>query len=188
MPILLQACATKPIEKNPPSIDEFSLSCQKELGALNAIEVKEELPTYGFLKNQICIAQKACTLEQSFENPQWLDEVLKDFIDAYVNRTNDWKSIIDNCLKANSNSKLGALFCQKNMAQYHINIDLAAAIEKNGCGTDKDWSILETSIKECVDEAKYPIFIGPYVKNRIITYRNQVRAECKKTENKKGAE
>ncbi len=176
--LCLGACATIPYPKEIDRSLQLSGVCKSEIAQLRAIDLSTPSPTDGFVKNQLCIAQYACENQNKFDNPAWLDSVLKDFVEAYLQKTNNWNKVINKCEARNAFEPINGLFCQKDMAQYHIFTDLSYAVAKDGCGSDKDWNLLESAIRQCVNDAKYPPIMSQYVSNRVITYRNEVRAHC----------
>lgn len=176
--LFISACATIPYPQPIRNYEGLSQVCQNEIQDLRAIDLSKPMPGDGFVKNQLCIAQKVCISHEKFDDAIWLDNVLADFIDAYLQKTQNWTTIIKKCEERKTLKPLDALYCQKDMAKYHIFTDLSQAVSKNGCGTDKDWKLLENAIRQCIDDAKYLPIINQYVKNRVISYRNKVRAQC----------
>lgn len=178
--LFLNACASIPYPKPISKTDTLSQTCKTEIEELRAIDLSKPSPTDGFVKNQLCIAQKACENREKFDDAIWLDNVLHDFVEAYIQKTNDWNKVIKKCETRQIVEPFGGLFCQKDMAQYHIFTDLSHSVFAEGCGTYKDWKLLENAIRYCVKEAHYPPIISQFVKNRVITYRDQVRNQCLK--------
>lgn len=77
------------------------------------------------------------------------------------------------------------LVCQKEMAAYHIKTDLQASVNKNGCGTQKDWDQIGAWLKACVDTGVKEDIIfgfesaGSLVASVILAWdRSSVRNAC----------
>lgn len=51
---------------------------------LEFTKIPKSDPTYGFYRNQVCIADKACSNKRQLENAVWLDNVVYDFITPLV--------------------------------------------------------------------------------------------------------
>ena len=71
------------------------------------------------------------------------------------------------------------------MAEYHISADLQASLNKNGCGTSKDWDLIGDWLKECVeagikdDGIINPLELGTaYAFYTVKAERNKVREQC----------
>ena len=118
----------------------------------SARKVKEVLktipktdPTYGFYRNQDCVASKSCADSSKLDSSPWLNNVVNDFIKPLVDESGDWKDIKASC---NNPFVLHAI-CQKRMAEYHIDTDLQNSVNKNGCGTDKDWDQIGVTVELC---------------------------------------
>lgn len=157
-----------------------TFGCGKSVEDLKrAPEKAEGDPTSLFHKNQICIAEKSCPLRCSMDNCKWIDMVVPDFIDPYVKKEGEWKTIEDEC----RNSMLigwewaARTACGNKMATYHIREDLISSLVKNGCGSDGDWDAIYNVIKQCnkenVGEAQ-----GLAANILVKIYRNNVRKKC----------
>ena len=106
-------------------------------------------PTYGFYRNQDCIANKSCKEKAQLDNPTWLDHVVYDFITPLVEEEGEWKEKKQQC----NTLWIGAgIRCQQIMAEYHISEDLQNSVNRNGCGTQEDWDQIGVWLKECVDK------------------------------------
>ena len=152
--------------------------CYQRVRELEKLPLDATDPTDGFLRNQHCIALKACQHKPEFENPVWLDQVMADFIDPYTQQQRDWGKVMAHCQQRSTANPLRNLLCQREMARYHIFTDLRGALAHDGCSTAADWQRLEGYISGCIDEADYPPLLSDYIKNRVVTYRNRVRQQC----------
>lgn len=139
-------------------------------------------PTYGFYRNQVCIADKSCASKASLDNAGWLDNVVNDFITPLVKEEGKWKSIKAKCL---TYRHFAGLNCQDDMAKYHIKEDLQASVNKNGCGTEKDWDKIGAWLKACVDTGVKEDVVfgfesaGGWVASVILAWnRDAVRSAC----------
>lgn len=179
--MLVTGCTTAPPInrwKSTTAIASSNDSCYQRVRDLEKLPRDAANPTEGFLSNQHCIALKACQHKQEFEQPAWLAQVMRDFIDPYTQRQQGWSKVIAHCQQRSSVNPLRNLLCQRDMARYHIFNDLRGALAHDGCSTPADWQRLEGYISSCVDEAGYPRVLSDYIKNRVITYRNRVRQQC----------
>jgi hypothetical protein len=149
-------------------------------------------PTYGFYRNQNCIADKSCSNAMLLDSGKWLGNVVNDFIAPLVNESGDWKTIKKDCAEIKPDFGK-ALRCQKMMADYHIGTDLQSSVNKNGCGTQKDWDQVGTWLKQCVQKGveediatglQGAAAIGAYA---LLAYeRAQVRNACIVDRTKRG--
>lgn len=155
-----------------------SASCAKQVHDLQRIMVRPADPTDGFRRNQLCIAERACANRAKFEQPHWLDQVMRRFIDPYTKQEQAWKQVVTHCQQRSRLNPLRALLCQREMAQYHIFTDLNQALAQTGCSSTADWQRLESYIIACVQDAHYPPLVTMYIQNRLVYYRNQVRQQC----------
>lgn len=179
--LFLASCATFP----QYNYDDANLSplCKEEIRKLDNIKTEYKNPKYGFLYNQTCIAIKACQSKNTMQSMDWLEKIVSHFVDAYVNKTDNWPQIENACDNISKLNPFRSLLCQRKMAKYHIFHDLPKSLEYSGCGTDKDWKNMENIIISCINQADYPPIISQYTKNRIITYRDKVRNQCVKGKN-----
>jgi hypothetical protein len=158
--------------------------------------VKEEFdkipksdPTYGFYRNQYCIANKSCSSKSSLDNSKWLDSVVYDFINPLVTELGNWKLIKAEC---KTYVIFPGLQCQKAMAKYHISEDLQVSVNDNGCGTVKDWEQIGKWLEECIkagladDGLSSLPFSETYAIYTVKSERDKVRAECVKHRTAKG--
>ena len=106
-------------------------------------------PTYGFYRNQVCIADKACSNRSMLENKKWLTNVVQDFITPLVEEEGEWKAKKKECATL---LLFPHLNCQKIMARYHISEDLQNSVNRNGCGTLKDWDQVGIWLKACIEK------------------------------------
>ena len=152
--------------------------CEIAISRLQSEMPQENSPIFAFHRNQTCIAIKGLAQIDKFENPDWFAKIMVDFVNAYLDKTDDWQSLIDKCNNRKTFRALKFFLAQREMAFYHIKHDLPNSLMKFGSGTDNDWALLEDVIKSCVDDANYSKFLNWRVKYRIIKLRNQVREKC----------
>jgi hypothetical protein len=163
----------------------FSKCTYSVRGVKDALsKIKKTDPTYGFYRNQACIADKACGNKNTLDNSQWLDKVVYDFITPLVEEKGNWKAVKEKC--ESSSLPVGkGLFCQQSMAEYHISNDLQISVNKNGCGTEKDWDQIGEWLKECINAGvSEDVMNGlqgvgkAYAKYTVAKERDKVRNAC----------
>lgn len=145
-------------------------------------KIPKSNPTYGFYRNQVCIADKACSNKTNLDSAKWLDDVVYDFIMPLVDEQGDWKLVKINCAKF---VLFAHLQCQQLMAENHITDDLQKSVNKNGCGTKKDWDQIGAWLKDCIEAGiKDDNVINPfdiaatYASYKIGKEREKVRDAC----------
>lgn len=176
--LLFFGCASYPNIDN--KIEIANQQCQNEISKLHKIDIKKSDLRFGFLYNQTCIALNACSLNSGIKDNIWRDKVVTHFVDAYINQTNNWPQIENKCHKISKFMPARSLFCQKNMALYHIRYDLLKSLNYSGCGSDEDWKIMEKIIVQCVKQAQYTPLIANYVRYKLIKEREKIRNICLK--------
>lgn len=177
----LSGCASAPKAvawKTPEAEAANAGLCYQRVRDLEQLPRDVASPTDGFLSNQHCIALRACQQQTEFEDPLWLDRVMRDFIDPYTLRQGDWNKVMAACEQRAALNPLRGLLCQREMARYHIYTDLRDALAREGCSSAADWKRLEGYITSCIDEAGYVPPLPWYIKNRVISYRDEIRAQC----------
>jgi hypothetical protein len=140
-------------------IDGFCLNgqcdegdCPKVVKELQDINQVADDPINGFITNQTCIANSSCSGKAGLENPHWLDNVVKDFVDPFTAQTGDWKAVIAACRARAWWLPFRDALCENDMARYHISQDLQNALNTNGCGTPADWKNIGGVITKCISE------------------------------------
>jgi hypothetical protein len=197
VPICTGACYASDAAKKKAEADGKCRAESKcEAAARSVKEVLDKTPktdpTYGFYRNQNCIASQSCASTAELDSSKWINNVVSDFIRPLVDETGDWKAKKKEC--AEMFPPLGkGLRCQNLMADYHINYDLKNSISKNGCGTEKDWDKvgdwLKTCVKKGIDEdVPYGLrSIAEDEANNILAYeRSKLRTACIADRNKRG--
>ncbi|CAF0851291.1 unnamed protein product [Adineta steineri] len=151
-------------------------------------QIKQNDVVYGFALNQLCIARLGCEHKQSLDNPSWFDNILNAFIEPYVQKNGNWSDVIKQCHAQYSYIPiLGKYLCQEKMAEYHITFDLKNAVNKNGCGTQRDWDTIGNFLVDCIKEAHIGIPFGEsYAISEVFRNRNNVRETCMKTRQENG--
>lgn len=155
IPVCKGACYASDAAKKKAEADGKCRAANKcEAAAQSVKEVLDKTPktdpTYGFYRNQNCIADKSCSNAMLLDSGKWLGNVVNDFIAPLVNDEGDWKAKKKECAELRVAAK--HLRCQNLMADYHINTDLQDSVNKNGCGTQKDWDQVGTWLKQCVQK------------------------------------
>ena len=178
--VLISACSTvKPVNLSQVTpTNGLPNACQQRIQSLLTLSQQSPEVTKGFIRNQLCIAQQACLHQAEFNQPDWLERVIVRFIDPYTEQQHQWQQVIQHCQQRSPLNPLRDLLCQRDMARYHIFTDLRVSLTETGCSTDSDWLRLQGYITNCIDEAGYQQPLAAYIKNRVITYRNQVRSQC----------
>jgi hypothetical protein len=139
-------------------------------------------PTWGFYRNQDCIAGQSCSHKGQLDDSKWIDNVVYDFITPLVEEQGEWKDIKIRCqffpIPRN-------LRCQQFMAQYHIKEDLQNSLNKNGCGTQKDWDQIGIWLEDCIKTgiqqdipSGLQTISAAYAASEVKTERDKVRATC----------
>lgn len=196
-PICKGACYASDAAKKKAEADGKCRAANKcEAAAQSVKEVLDKTPktepTYGFYRNQNCIADKSCSNTMLLDSGKWLGNVVNDFIAPLVNEEGKWKDIKQQC--ADMTPEMGkSLRCQKMMADYHIATDLQSSVNKNGCGSQKDWDQVGTWLKQCVQKGveedisrglQSAAAIGAYA--LLALERAQVRNACVTDRTKRG--
>ncbi|BCD97701.1 hypothetical protein [Marinagarivorans cellulosilyticus] len=160
-----------------------TFGCGKSVKEIKSLPKKSPGdPTRLFHENQICIAEKSCDLKCEMENCKWLDLVIPDFIDPYIQKNGSWEQIESDCRDSSLDfwGWASEKVCANAMARYHISEDLIAALSKNGCGTDSDWSQVFDVIKSCNRE-NLSNLESRFANLAVKMYRNAVRDDCIKS-------
>lgn len=158
--------------------------CTRAVERLQDLPRTEGDPTNGFVQNQTCIAKKSCASKKSMQNPRWLDDVVEDFVEPFLDRTDEWNAVIKKCRDRQTWVPFRDELCQQEMAAYHISADLQNSLNGNGCGTDSDWKVVGQIITECIEEglnSYWPVArqFAEWYANRIVQRdRDSVRTKC----------
>lgn len=150
VPICKGACYASDAAKKKAEADG---KCRAESKCESSVrQVKEALikipktdRTYGFYRNQDCMASKSCADSSKLDSSEWLNNVVNDFVKPLIDESGNWKDIKASC----SNPFILDTVCQKRMADYHIEVDLQKSVNKNGCGTEKDWDQIGVTLELC---------------------------------------
>ena len=186
VPICTGACHASDAAKKKAEADG---KCHAESKCESSVrQVKEELkqipktdPTYGFYRNQDCVASKSCADSSKLDSSQWLNNVVNDFIKPLINESGDWKKVKKSC----EEPFVSDFECQKLMADYHIKTDLQNSVNKNGCGSEKDWDQLGVPVELCAlkgiidyvgEIVALPAFL--IAKSILVSARKSVRDAC----------
>ena len=196
VPICTGACYASDAAKKKAEEDGKCRAANKcEAAAISVKEVLDKTPksdpTYGFYRNQNCIASKSCADAPLLDSSKWLGNVVNDFIAPLVNEEGKWKDIKKQCGQIVFPPK--GLQCQKLMADYHIGTDLQNSVNKNGCGSEKDWNQVGKWLKDCIEKGvKEDVIsggqtIGYWVGVILIEGdREKIRSACKSDRKSRG--
>lgn len=186
VPICTGACYASDAAKKKAEADG---KCRAESKCESSVrQIKEELsktpktdPTYGFYRNQDCVASKSCADSSKLDSSLWLNNVVQDFIKPLVDESGRWKAIKKGC----KDPFVTDFDCQVRMAEHHIETDLQNSVNKNGCGTEKDWDQIGVAVELCalkglIDDvgevASLPGFL--IAKPILVSARKSVRDAC----------
>jgi hypothetical protein len=168
--------------------------CGKTVADLEAVTKAADDPTRVFHQTQTCIARKSCDLRCRMDNCKWMDRVIPDFVNPYLQKTGNWSALESVCqlVKLNYRSYgapiVGDLLCAEAMAEYHIEVDLVAAMTATGCGSDNDWNLVYQQIQTCSGDTQTALLGGwpdaaknagaDYAAWKVRKLRDQARAQC----------
>jgi hypothetical protein len=155
--------------------------CGKTVNDLMSIIKNPTDPTRIFHRTQQCIALKSCDLRCTTDNCDWLNRVIPDFVNPYLQKKNKWTSIEADCY-ANASGLLGDALCANNMAFNHIFQDLIPALEKSGCGSSADWEKVFSVIETCTSDVLAnvtPVGVASLLGSKgAQAYRTAARTAC----------
>ncbi len=147
------------------------------------VNIDRDDRTYGFYRNQFCIADDACMDRASLDNSAWLSDVVFDFIEPLVNQEGRWQELLQEC--ESLLPIFDSLVCQSRLADYHINTDLQNSLNTNGCGTQEDWDRIGDLLRQCINEGvEEDVVLGfesvtsAYAGYVVAGERNEVRDAC----------
>ncbi|MHB1232066.1 MAG: hypothetical protein ACYCZQ_05730 [Burkholderiales bacterium] len=160
--------------------------CDEMVRRLKQLKIAQDDPRHGFYRNQTCIAEKSCAARSDMDDKQWLNKAVPAFVNPLLGKSGEWPQKMRDC-KNLSKAPLGGFICQGLMADYHIEVDLQNALNKNGCGTSKDWKKVGDIITECIQQGNAEDVINKfqkaadYIANQMVqSSRDTIRANCKK--------
>jgi len=174
--------------------DNKAFGCGKTVAAMEAVAKAADDPTRVFHQTQTCIARKSCDLRCRMDNCKWMDRVIPDFVNPYLQKTGNWSALESVCqlVKLNYRSYgvpiVGDLLCAEAMAEYHIEVDLVAAMTATGCGSDNDWSLVYQQIQTCSGDTQTTLLGGwpdaaknagaDYAAWKVRKLRDKARVQC----------
>src|SRR5262249_32012273 len=125
-------------------------SCSQVVANLKQYPQPPGDPLDSFVQTQTCIAQDACVAKSTLNHPQWLDKLVNDFVNPFLDTGPRWTQLIANC---HHTLPFGyqTEYCQYIFARHHIKVDLQNALNQDGCGTDQDWQALANIITSCLN-------------------------------------
>jgi len=126
-----------------------------------------------FHQAQTCLSHQACNARCHMDNCKWLEVVLPDFVGLYLRFEREWPQVAQACDTYRSlGLPLPQMACAGRMANYHIAADLADALTRHGCGTQRDWDMVYEVIGSC------PTTGDPVIRQTVRSLRNEARATC----------
>lgn len=153
-------------------------SCDQAVAKLKQYSQPPGDPLDSFVQTQTCIAQDACAAKSTLNHPPWLDKLVSDFVDPFLNTTLRWSQLIANC---HHTLPFGyqTEYCQYIFARHHIKVDLQNALNQDGCGTDQDWQTLANIITSCLKKTRPFDPVGVEIGNEFVqSWRDEVRQKC----------
>jgi hypothetical protein len=129
--------------RQTPTCDSYPANkyagCGKAVDDLSKVVKSATDPTRVFHATQQCIALKACNARCTMENCDWLNKVLPDFVNPYLQKSGKWRAVESECA-SRASGWWGDRLCALDMAENHINNDLVPALVRSGCGSTSDWT------------------------------------------------
>jgi len=164
-----------------PYPNNITSGCGKAVADLDsaARNTPSSDPTYGFVVAHFCIAKAGCNHRCTHDNCRWMDEVVPRFVRPFIEKQGNWSPIEKFCRTKNTMHNRFPLYCEREMAKYHINVDLLNALVAGGCGSDADWQDVGNSIATCTQERLGATFFARYVSGQVKDIRDEVRATCR---------
>ena len=155
-------------------------TCDTVVKELQKLPLSKGDPTNLFVINQTCIADTACKNKSKMDNPKWLDNVVNDFVGAFLKKAGRWKAKIKECLSYEGPLIVKEALCAGKMAEYHIHTDLRNAVNRYGCGTNNDWNRIGRYISRCLlnVNGSRNLMINVFAEIVVPMYRKTVRSEC----------
>ena len=167
--------------------ENSTFGCGNTVAELEAVVKVPDDPTRIFHQTQTCIARKSCDLRCQMDNCKWMERVIPDFVNPYLQKLGRWPEIEADCrqppaLPGYYGIRIRDRMCARAMAKYHIEVDLNAALFRTGCGSDGDWAMVFETIKQCTADTFNSI---PYLPGSetvaglaVHSYREETRARC----------
>ncbi|SOU05120.1 hypothetical protein LMG19146_04051 [Xanthomonas arboricola pv. fragariae] len=148
-----------------------------------------------FHAQQTCIAKRSCELRCNMDNCQWMDSVIPGFSKPYLNGEGIWPAVEASCEVVHA-ALLGMIAgkwiadreCFATMGWYHVRVDLRAALEKYGCGSEADWALVGRQIEPCLRDTQPGYPSAYYELGGIFVHaeRDKVRSQCLAARNSLG--
>lgn len=175
--------------------ENSTFGCGESVAELQATRKSWVDPRRLFHSQQECIARTSCELRCQMDNCQWMDLVIPAFTRPYLDGDGIWPIVETNCgamqglLSVVPGGKwIADRECFSTMGWNHVQIDLKAALEAHGCGTQKDWDLVGDQIAPCLLKTdpgypnQYYEFGGVFVR----LARERVRSQCLASRNARG--
>lgn len=151
----------------------------------NTMPTSPTVPTRNFHSTQTCIAERACNDRCQMENCNWMKAVIPDFVNPYLSKAGAWPGVEADC-KARGTGWYADRECAREMAMYHIRVDLSAALAKSGCGSTSDWTKVFESVSSCTSASFGNGFERRIAVELVRFARQQARATCTAVRTAKG--
>ncbi len=169
--------------------------CSDSVAQLESSSKSPSDPRRLFHAQQTCIAQKSCELRCNMDNCQWMDKVIPAFTNPYLNSTGEWPTVEASCGAVGA-ALVGTIAgkwitdheCFSTMGWYHVRVDLRAALEQYGCGSEADWALVGRQIEPCLRQIQpgYPDTYYELGGIFVHVERDKVRAKCLAARNSLG--
>lgn len=131
--------------------------CGKGVADLQRVTMSSSDPRRLFHLQQTCIAKGSCEIRCLMDNCQWMDYVVPAFVEPYLEKRAFWPLVEASCEAVNALIKdykggrwVASQECFATMGWYHVQVDLRDALEKFGCGSQKDWNMVGQRIIPCL--------------------------------------
>jgi hypothetical protein len=154
-----------------------TFGCGKTVANLEAVTKAADDPTRVFHQTQTCIARKSCDLRCRMDNCRWMERVIPDFVNPYLQKTGDWLAVEQAC-RDRGKGWWSDRRCAEAMARNHIFDDLIPALTRSGCGSDGDWGLVYETIEQCTGASLGSRLEQSASSGVVWVYRNAARAAC----------
>lgn len=157
--------------------DNKATGCGRVVDSLLTSVKPSTDPTSIFHNNQTCIAKQSCDARCKMGNCKWLNEVIPNFVNPYLQKTGNWLDIESICRNKGKNW-FNDRVCAESMARNHIFRDLLPALVQSGCGSESDWSQVFQTITQCTGQIFESSLEKTLASAPVYVYRQVVRSAC----------
>ncbi len=170
-----------------PSCEHYPYSstsvCGSQVRQLDLTASQVTGPIRLFHDTQTCIARGACDDRCKMENCNWLNGVVRDFVQPYVQKQGRWPLLAAQC-SSHLNWGWGVprwlhdRMCAGFSAGYHITADLLPSLSTHGCGTERDWEQVFDRIKGCTSQSFSSPWEAEFANAIVYLARSYARDQC----------